>query len=178
MNRRGFLGGVMTGAAGAPLLKGSPSRPDSSPAAFPHARWLANGLIDAGGTHEPYIYIVRRGGEPLDAYQQYEREQSEQLIQLLQAQGVEVFHTHLYKGFGMAAEMAEMLETKRAAEIAHRLGMKVDTYIQWNTMMYETFFAEEPGAKNWIQRDVAGLPILLTYGYQQSFRATPLIVPP
>src|SRR5581483_6990326 len=48
-----------------------------------------------------------------------------------------------------------------------------DTYIQWNTMMYETFFAEEPRAKDWIQRDQLGQPILLTYGYQQSYRYRP-----
>ena len=40
-------------------------------------------------------------------------------------------------------------------------------------MMYETFFAEEPRAKDWIQRDVSGLPILLVYGYQQSYRYRP-----
>ena len=51
--------------------------------------------------------------------------------------------------------------------------MKVDTYIQWNTMMYETFFAEEPRAKEWIQCDALGQPIMLTYGYQQSYRYRP-----
>lgn len=87
--------------------------------------------------------------------------------------GVEVFHTHLYKGFGMAAEGSGMEETKKAVAIVHRYEMKADTGIQWNTMMYETFFAEEPRAVNWIQRDVACLPILLTYGCQQSFRYRP-----
>jgi hypothetical protein len=66
-----------------------------------------------------------------------------------------------------------MEDARRAAAIAHRYGMKVDSYIQWNTMMYETFFAEESRAKDWIQRDVSGLPILLVYGYQQSFRHRP-----
>ena len=51
--------------------------------------------------------------------------------------------------------------------------MKVDTYIQWDTMMYETFFAEEPSAKDWVQRDSLGRPIMLTYGFQQSFRYRP-----
>ena len=32
------------------------------------------------------------------------------------------------------------------------------------------FFAEEPRTKDWIQRDIDGRPILLTYGYQQSYR--------
>jgi hypothetical protein len=135
--------------------------------------WIDNGIIDAGGSHEPYIFVVRRGGEPLNARHIYEKEQSEEVIRLLHSQGVEVFHTHLYKGFGMAAEMPEMQDTIRTAAIAHRYGMKVDTYIQWNTMMYETFFVEEPRAEHWIQRDVVGKPILLMYGYQQSFRYRP-----
>ncbi len=143
------------------------------PEALPRARWLENGLIDAGGTHEPYLFIVRRGGQRLDARRQTERAQSEETIRKLAAQGVEVFHTHLYKGFGMAAERPEMEEAVRTAALAHRYGMKVDSYIQWNSLMYETFFAEQPRAKDWIQRDALGQPILLTYGYQQSFRYRP-----
>ena len=130
-------------------------------------------MIDAGGSHEPYIFVVRRGGERMDARQTYEREQSEELIVRLKSQGVEVFHTHLYKGFGMAAERPEMEDARRVAGIAHKHGLKIDTYIQWNTMMYETFFAEEPRAKDWVQRDQLGKPILLAYGYQQSYRYRP-----
>jgi hypothetical protein len=143
------------------------------PSSAPKAHWLKNGLIDAGGSHEPYIFVVRRGGNRLDAREQYERAQSEDVIRRLKDQGIEVFHTHLYKGFGMAAEAPEMADAKRTAEIAHRLGMKVDTYVQWNTLMYETFFAEEPRAKDWVQRNAEGRPIMLTYGYQQSFRYRP-----
>ncbi|MGD0893946.1 MAG: alpha-amylase family protein [Terracidiphilus sp.] len=134
---------------------------------------MRQGLIDAGGSHEPYIFIVRRGGQRIDARQVCDAQQSEKLIRQLHDAGVEVFHTHLYKGFGMEAEQEEMEETRKAVAIAHQLGMKADTYIQWNSMMYETFFAEEPKAADWIQRDVAGLPILLEYGYQQSFRYRP-----
>jgi hypothetical protein len=173
MDRREFMGAMAGGVAVSQIPERTSLVPVASPASLPRAQWLKNGLIDAGGTHEPYLFVVRRGGQRLDAYQEYERNQSEALIRRLQEQGVEVFHTHLYKGFGMAAEKAEMQETQRAAEIAHRYGLKVDTYIQWNTMMYETFFAEEPRAKNWIQRDICGQPILLTYGYQQSYRYRP-----
>lgn len=141
--------------------------------ALPKARWLEDGLIDAGGSHEGYLFTVRRGGQSLDARESYEHAQSEDVIRRLKSQGVEVFHTHLYKGFGMEAERPEMEDARRVAEIAHRTGLKVDSYIQWNTMMYETFFAEEPRAKDWIQRDVSGKPILLVYGYQQSFRYRP-----
>ena len=137
---------------------------------LPRAKWLENGMIDAGGWHEPLSFVRRVGGGQIDAAQEYERAQSEETIRRLKEQGVEVFHTHLYKGFGMAAEKSEMEDTRRAAEIAHRYGLKVDTYIQWNSLMYETFFAEEPGAKDWIQRDAAGQPITLDYGFEQSFR--------
>jgi len=139
----------------------------------PHAKWIDHGMIDAGGSHEPYSFMVRSGNASTNARQQYERAQSEEVMRRLREQGVEVFHTHLYKGFGMKAEMPEMEDAKRAAVIAHRLGLKVDSYIQWNTMMYETFFAEEPRAEDWVQRDAAGQPILLVYGFQQSYRYRP-----
>ena len=172
MNRRDFLGSALS----APLLAAQ-TRTESAPRAtlpaLPKPRWLEDGLIDAGGSHEGYLFTVRRGGQDLDARKSYEHAQSEEVILRLKSQGVEAFHTHLYKGFGMEAEKAEMEDARRVAEIAHRHGLKVDSYIQWNTMMYETFFAEEPRAKDWIQRDINGQPILLVYGYQQSFRYRP-----
>ncbi|MHB2008003.1 MAG: beta-galactosidase trimerization domain-containing protein [Acidobacteriaceae bacterium] len=183
MNRRDFMGTVVGGIAvaklGAAGLGGHGADSAAAQAASASAgagrqgAWIENGLIDAGGSHEPYIFIVRRGGQRLDAKQISDYEQSEGLIEQLHRQGVEVFHTHLYKGFGMAAEKEGMEDTRNAVAIAHRLGMKADTYIQWSSMMYETFFAEEPRATNWIERDIAGLPILITYGYQQSFRYMP-----
>lgn len=175
MNRREFVGTVVGAAAAATIGDTSlfGAAQESTPAGSRQGAWIENGIIDAGGTHESYSFVVRRGGEPSDARQIYEKAQSEEVIRLLNNQGVEVFHTHLYKGFGMVAEMAEMQDAVRAAAIAHRYGMKVDTYIQWNTMMYETFFAEEPRAEQWIQRDALGKPILLMYGYQQSFRYRP-----
>ncbi|HEV2246981.1 MAG TPA: alpha-amylase family protein [Terriglobia bacterium] len=173
MNRRDFMGSVTAGMVASQVGKIGLSGFPATAEPLKRARWIRNGLITAGGLHEPYIFVLRRGGEALDARKIHDWNQSEALIRQLKDQGIEVFHTHFYKGFGMAAEMPEMLETKRAAEIAHRYGMKVDTYLQWNTMMYETFFAEEPRAKDWIQRDASGLPILLTYGYQQSFRYRP-----
>lgn len=175
MNRREFVGTV-AGAAVAATLEDAGfygMAQESAPALRRQGAWIDRGIIDAGGTHESYSFVVRRGGQSYNARHIYEQAQSEELIRLLSSQGVEVFHTHLYKGFGMAAEMPEMQDTIRAAAIAHRYGMKVDTYIQWNTMMYETFFAEEPRAEQWIQRDVLGKPILLMYGYQQSFRYRP-----
>lgn len=183
MNRRDFMGTVVSGIAAAKLgaagLYGSAAEaavtptPDMNGVAGRQGAWIENGLIDAGGDHEPYIFVVRRGGQRLDAREHYEYEQSEKLIRQLKDQGVEVFHTHLYKGFGMAAEKPDMEATVRTAAIVHRLGMKIDTYVQWDTMMYETFFAEEPRATGWVQCDQWGQPIMTEYGFQQSFRYRP-----
>jgi len=127
MNRRDFMEATLAGVA-AVQLPGLPRLSSTDPEnPVPRARRLRNGLIDAGGTHEPYLFVVRRGGQPPDARQEYEREQSEDLIRRLRDQGIEVFHTHLYKGFGMAAEKPEMEDTRRAAEIAHRYGLKSES---------------------------------------------------
>lgn len=178
VNRRNFIGSVIGSIAAAGLNTSALSTEDavtSSPAAAapPQGAWIEGGLIEAGGLHEPYLFLVRRGGQPLNIREVCDEQQSEAVIRRLKEQGVEVFHTHFYKGFGMAAEMPGMEETKRAAAIAHRYGMKVDTYIQWNSLMYETFFAEEPRAKDWVQYDAFGQPVMLEYGYQQSFRYRP-----
>ncbi len=167
------MGTIVASAAATKMASAGGANAPPLPASLPRARWLENGLIDAGGSHETYLFVVRRGGQRLDAREQIEQAQSEETLRKLKADGVEVYHTHLYKGFGMAAEKPEMEETKRVAAIAHRLGLKVDTYIQWDTLMYETFFAEEPRAQSWIQRDAHGQPILLRYGFQQSFRYRP-----
>jgi hypothetical protein len=176
MNRRDFMGTVVGGIALAKLGAGAVFRSDAETTgglATAQGAWIENGLIDAGGSHEPYIFVVRCGGQSMNARETYEREQSEEVIRELKDQGVEVFHTHLYKGFGMAAEKPEMEDTVRTAAIVHRLGMKIDTYIQWDSMMYETLFVEEPRAKDWIQCDASGQPVMLEYGYQQSFRYLP-----
>lgn len=183
MNRRNFIGAAIGSLAAAKLgtegvypidaQAASALTENAGVGAPQQGSWIKNGYIDAGGDHEPYIFVVRRGGEKLNAHEYYEYEQSEELMRKLKSQGVEVFHTHFYKGFGMAAEKQGMEDAIRTAAIAHRLGMKVDNYLQWDSMMYETFFAEEPRAKDWIQCDQWGQPIMLSYGYEQSFRYRP-----
>lgn len=172
MTRRTLLQAKLT-ALTAARFQAQAQLPGPNAAPLPRAKWVENGIIDAGGSHEPYTFVVRRGGQRLDAREEYERAQSEELIVRLKRQGVEVFHTHLYKGAGMAHEREEMEDARRVAAIAHKHGLRVDSYVQWNTMIYEPFFVEEPRAQEWIQRDASGQPIMLVYGYQQSYRYRP-----
>jgi hypothetical protein len=172
-------GGIAAAKLGAGNLIGSAEQTSTAPPIRPNhpgprqGAWADNGIIEVEGDHEPYMFIVRRGGQPRNALQYSEYEQSESLIRELKGQGADLFESHFYKGFGMKAEMPEMEGAIRTAEIVHRAGMKFSTYIQWDTMMYETFFAEEPRAKHWIQCDQWGQPIMTEYGFQQSFRYRP-----
>ncbi len=139
--------------------------------------WIKDGFADAGATHEPWMFQVRRNNGNFNQWQKeyYEYQTSEEYIKSLAEAGVTVYHLYLYKGFGFEAEKEHMDKAAKAAATAHKYGMKVDTYIQWNSMMYETFFAEVPEAETdlWYQVDVNGKPIMITYSYQQSFRYRP-----
>lgn len=140
-------------------------------------QWIKDGFADAGATHEPWIFQTRRNNANFNQWQkdEFDYQLSEEYIKTLADAGVTVYHVGFYKGFGFEAEESYMRQVAKAASIAHRYGMKVDTYVQWNTMAYETFFAEVPEAKSdlWYQVDVTGKPIMLTYSYQQSFRFRP-----
>lgn len=154
-----------------PAQSGSPDLGRYTP------EWIRDGFADAGATHEPWIFQVRRNNENFNHWQKdlYDFQTTEEYIRSLAEAGITVYHIYCYKGFGFEAEKEHMDQAAKAAAIAHKYGMKVDTYIQWNTMAYETFFAEVPVAETdlWYQVDVTGKPILLTYGYQQSFRYRP-----
>jgi hypothetical protein len=140
-------------------------------------QWIRQGFADAGATHEDWIFQVRRNGQDFNQWQKnsYDYQLSEPYIKALAESGITVFHVGCYKGFGFAAEKEYMDRVAQAVEIAHKYGMKADTYIQWNTMAYETFFAEVPKAKTdlWYQIDENGKPLMLTYSYQQAFRYRP-----
>lgn len=140
-------------------------------------KWIRNGFVDTGATHEPWIFQVRRNSEQFNLWQKdlYDHQLSEEYIKALSESGVSLYHVSCYKGFGFKAEKENMDKVAEAVSIAHKYGMKVDTYVQWNTLAYETFFSEVPEAKNdlWYQVDINGNPIMLTYGYQQSFRYRP-----
>jgi hypothetical protein len=139
--------------------------------------WIRQGFADAGATHETWIFQVRRNGENFNQWQKddYDYQLTEPYIKALAESGITLFHVGCYKGFGFNAEKENMDKVAQAVAIAHKYGMKADTYIQWNTMAYETFFTEVPEARTdlWYQIDENGKPLMLTYSYQQAFRYRP-----
>ncbi len=139
------------------------------------AAWVDKGLVLGWGNHEAFIFRVRRGGNLpyAELWKQFEAEHSEQTVIEAKKAGIEVFHTHGYKGFGYEAEKKEMEMLKTLSGYVHKHGMKLDTYCQVMTMVPETFQAEVPQVMDWVQRDANGIPIMLTYDHQQSYRPKP-----
>lgn len=139
--------------------------------------WIKNGFVTSGTTHEPWIFQIRRNNPTFNLWQReaFDQRISEEYIQSLAKAGVTVFHLYFYKGFGFEAEKEHMDEAARVIKLAHKYGLKADTYVQWNTLAYETFFAEKPEAESdtWYQIDEVGKPIMLPYGHQHSFRFRP-----
>jgi hypothetical protein len=144
------------------------------------ADWVNDGLVLGGGNHEAFIFRIRRGGAgPYDVeWRKWLSEHSEKTVTAAKRAGIEVFHSHGYKGFGYEAEKDEMKLLASLSKLVHKQGMKLDTYSQVMTLVPETFFVEEPSAENWVQRMPDGTPILLTYGYQQSYRYKPSMIHP
>lgn len=127
--------------------------------------WLDNGLVMLSN-HEPLTFRIRRGGQSVDAAEQFVYEHSEDFVKRAAAFGITCLRTHYYKGGGLKYEGPEMQMTKKFIRLAHKYGIRVQGYVQHGTLTYETLFAEESRAANWVARDQYGLKSSVTYGYQ------------
>ena len=134
--------------------------------------WLREGQLRwAWLSWEPLMMFRRHGGkfETMEANAHwsadwFRRIHSEEYVKKLAEAGFNCVTTHFHKGFGMAAEAEEMEMTRQLIELCHRYGIRVLTYVQSMSVMYETFFAEVPEAESWLQKDENGNPRL--YGSQ------------
>ena len=104
-------------------------------------------------THEPLDFLLRRGGDHFnDEPAHYRRMLEPDNIKRMADAGVVFGRIFFYKGFGLEYERPHMEQSRRAAELMHRLGMKVSLYIG-GTMFTETLYRELPEAQGWEQRD-------------------------
>ena len=74
--------------------------------------------------------------------------------------GINCIVTHFIKGFGPMHEMEDVKLTAELVEKCHLHGIKVFGYTQYGSIFHETFFLEYPDAKNWIQINEDGTPLL------------------
>jgi len=140
---------------------GNPPRPPTQRPA-----WLKQGIVMVG-SWEPSTFILRRGGQETNALEIWKAERTAQSVRRLEELGINLVILNLHKGFGLKAEAADIQATRDFVKLAHESGLRVGGYIG-STMGYETFFAEEPGARDWMQLDEFGRPIF--YNQEQTFR--------
>lgn len=136
-------------------------------------KWLKEGFV-ATSNWEPLIFRRRAGSQSRDEVKKYGQEHSEETVKRLKSQGVSIAMTHFFKGFGIEAEKEEMENTKNFTELCHKHGIKVAAYVQFGSLMYETFFIEVPEARNWLQVNQSGRAIGLDADLvNQPFRKAP-----
>lgn len=103
-------------------------------------------------THEPLIYLLRRGDHSDDEPERYARMIQPDNIRSMAAAGVQFGRIFFYKGFGLQYERPHIEQARRAASLMHELGMKVSLYVA-GTMFTETLYHEEPKSESWEERD-------------------------
>lgn len=128
--------------------------------------WLKRGVVMVGSWETP-TFQLRRGGQEASAAEIWKLERTERSVRKLKELGINLVITNLHRGFGLKTEAEEVEATRRFTKLAHQYGLKVGGYVG-ASMMYETFFSEEPDAHNWIQVDEWGHPIY--YNDDQTFR--------
>ncbi len=128
--------------------------------------WLKQGIVMVG-SWEPTTFILRRGGQETNAQEIWDAERTAESVKRLKQLGVNLVILNLHKGFGLKAEAADIQATRDFVKLAHHFGIRVGGYVG-STMGYETFFGEEPTARDWMQVDEFGRPIY--YNQEQTFR--------
>ena len=125
--------------------------------------WVRRDGIVMAGSWEPLLFRVRRDGSdgyvPTAAQRAaYDREHSPEMIAELKALGVNFVMTHCYKGGGLEAERESMEDAVRFAEQVHDAGLRVGVYNYSGAFIWELFFDEVPGARDWVLLDENGKP--------------------
>jgi hypothetical protein len=102
--------------------------------------------------HEPLIYLLRRGDHGDDEAARYQRMVEPENLQRMADAGIKFGRLFFYKGFGLEYERPHIDQARQAADVMHRLGMKVSLYVA-GTMFTETLYHEVPEAESWEERD-------------------------
>jgi len=127
--------------------------------------------------HEPFSFIRRSGRENIHTYANYIKLHTEETVLELKSMGLSLLRFHYHKGFGYETEKEDRELTREFCKLCHKHGLNVQLYVQFGTLMPETYRAEEPDYDDWIQRDEAGKPISLLYSHQ-NFRNHPCMNQP
>lgn len=127
-----------------------------------HSRpwWLTEGIRDVDHAHETIAFMVRRGGAAeFDVLRRRKEQMFSEQWAADHAHEGNFLETCFFKGHGLAAEADEMAHTREFIKHCHAHDLRVGVYTQWGSIFNETFFLEEPAARDWVQIGVSGKPI-------------------
>jgi hypothetical protein len=136
--------------------------------------WLKDDGYVITSAHEPLSFVRRSGGTNIHSDENYDNLHTEETVLKLKEMGLTLFRFHFHKGMGYEVEREDRERTREFIKLCHKHGIKVQLYIQFGTLMPETYRAEEPDYDNWIKRDEHGKPITLLYTHQ-NFRNHPCL---
>jgi hypothetical protein len=159
---------LLLAAVGCVSEKSSQIRSAEPPSRLPSERpaWTKRGIVMAGNW-EPLTAMRRRGGQSIEALENWPLERSDEVARKLQQAGVNLVITNFHKGFGLKTEAEDIEATRLFIKSAHKRGLRVGGYIG-GTLMLETLCAEEPDARNWGQINEFGAPIY--YNLSSTYR--------
>ena len=138
-----------------------------------YSRFLDDAFV-LTSSHEPLIFYRRTGRVNIHSTEDFERMHDEESVLKLKESGLTVWRFHFHKGFGFEMERADREKARAAIELCHKHGIKVQTYIPFQSMVSETTREEAPDFDDWIMRDEHGNPLTIWFGHQE-FRNFPCL---
>lgn len=140
---------------------------------YPTPAWLKRGCIQwAGGLHQQ-ANLARRDGSPVIFYERaarwfdqwYSRVHTEAAVERLVEAGVNCITVHFWTGAGLAADKPDTDLCRKLVGFCHKHGVRALGYMQFRSVMSETFFHEHPEARDWLQTSSDGRPVLYAGRY-------------
>jgi hypothetical protein len=117
---------------------------------------MADKVILGAGSHEPIFHRIRTGHASAGEWLRWQRETTNENLDVLQAAGISRVLVACTKGFGFEAEKPLIERAAHLREECTRRGMQCDIYVQGLPVYYETFLLERPEAEQWMSRTQTG----------------------
>jgi len=133
----------------------------------------ATGVVAFAANWEPISFRRRQGATTVDDEKRYEYAHSEEMAKRLAASGINAVVWHGYKGLGLEFEKEEIEWTRRFGEHCRKHGLVLGTYCNIGSFFAETFFKHMPEARNWLTKDIHGLPYQYSEFYRCYYRYRP-----
>lgn len=138
--------------------------------------WNSNGVIALAGYWEPLAHYRRNGGWQRDDETHHARMHGVETIERLKDMAVTGVIWPGYKGLGIEFERAEWDQNLRPfARMLERTGIELGVYLQCGSYFAETFYDENPQAREWTAVDYWGQPQIYSEYYRRYYRHRPCL---